>query len=765
MSAETLDIPVSGMHCTGCVTTVQRALSALPEVREVQVDLASGNAAITAEHAPSLAAVAEALTRVGYGIATRGVDIAIGDPGAVARLAAVAGVLSARADPDGRVVRVETLPGASEAALVAAAGTDARILGHAAPQERRDHVVLAVAALLALPFLAEMAVHLAGGHGWMPGWMQFALALPVWAVAGWRFHAGAVRSLINRAPGMDLLVSIGTTAAFGLSLWNLIAGGHLWFEAAALVIVLVRGGKAIEAAARRKAADAAAALLRLAPDRADRVTATGIESVPASALAVDDRVHVAPGAALPADGVVEDGETTIDESMITGEATPVAKRPGDTVIAGSVNGPGTITLRVSATASGSLVARIATQVRTAQSARAPAQALADRVAGWFVPAVLAFAAATFAGGLAVGLEPGTALLRAISVLVVACPCALGIATPIALAAGLGALARAGVLVRDPTSLERLRRIATVAFDKTGTLTEGKPALAGLAGAEDTLKIAASLSVGGRHPLSAGIMRAATEARLAPRPARGLVAVPGRGVTATVMGAEAALGNAALMPQPIPEDLAARAAEGEAEGATPVYLAVGGAVRGVLLLADAPRPGAAESVAALRAEHVRSVMLSGDTQAVAERVASRLGLDEARGGLSPDAKVAAIRSLPGPVAFVGDGINDAPALAAADLGIAMAGGTDAALAAAPVALLRPDPGLVPVAIRLARRTAAAMRQNLWLAFGFNAIALPAAALGLLTPAVAALAMVGSSLAVTLNALRVAAPVGRGGTEAT
>ena len=754
MSATTLDIPVSGMHCTGCTDTVQRALSSLPEVSAVQVDLASGNAAIAAEHPPALAEIAAALRNAGYGIATRGVDIAVADAGAAARLAALPDVVSARADPDGGVVRVEALPVATDATLLAAAGPDARVLGTAAPAEKRDLIVLAVAVLLALPFVAEMAVHLAGGHGWLPGWLQLALAAPVWAVAGWRFHAGAIRSLINRAPGMDLLVSLGTTAAFGLSLWNLAAGGHLWFEAAALVIVLVRGGKAIEAAARRRAADAASALLRLAPETAERITDAGSEVVPATALAAGDRVRVGPGMSVPADGTVEDGQSSIDESLVTGEAAPVAKAPGNAVIAGSVNGPGTLVVRVTAAASASLVARIAAQVRSAQSTRAPQQALADRVSGWFVPAVLAFALATFVGGVALGLPAGEALLRAISVLVVACPCALGIATPIALAAGLGALARRGVLVRDPASLERLRRIATVAFDKTGTLTQGKPALVDRAGDEDTLRLAASLSVGGRHPLSAGIMRAASEAKQSPRPARGVTAVPGKGVTGTVGAVAASLGNAALMPGPIPQDLADRAAAGEAEGATPVYLAKGDTVAGLLLLADSPRPNAAEAIATLKTEGVRTVMLSGDTQPVATRVGATLGIDEARGGLDPDAKVAAIASLPGPVAFVGDGINDAPALAAADLGIAMAEGTDAALAAAPVALLRPDPGLVPVAIGLARRTGAAMRQNLFLAFAFNAIALPAAAAGLLTPAVAALAMVGSSLAVTLNALRIA-----------
>lgn len=754
MSDTTLDIPVSGMHCTGCTATVQRTLSALPDVSSVQVDLASGNAAITATHRPTLATIAEALRKVGYGIATRGIDIAIADAGATARLAALPDVLSVRPDPDGGVVRVEALPVATDATLLAAAGAGARILGTAAPAEKRDLVVLAIAAVLALPFLAEMAVHLTGGHGLLPGWLQLALATPIWVVAGWRFHVGAVRGLLNRAPGMDLLISFGSTAAFALSLWNLFAGGHVWFEAAALVIVLVRGGKAIEAAARRRAADAAAALLRLAPETAERIGAAGDETVPASALVAGDRVRVGPGMSLPADGTVEDGQSTIDESLVTGEAQPVAKAPGDTVIAGSVNGPGTLVVRVNAAASASLVARIAAQVRSAQSARAPQQALADRVSAWFVPAVIVFAAVAYVLNIMAGLPAGEALLRAISVLVVACPCALGIATPVALAAGLGALARHGVLVRDPASLERLRHVATAAFDKTGTLTQGRPALVDRAGDEDTLRIAASLSVGGRHPLSAGIMRAASEAKQAPRPARGVTAVPGKGVTGTVGTVAAALGNAALMPGPIPTALAARATAGEAEGATPVFLAKGDTVAGLLLLADQPRPNAASAIATLRAEGVRTVMLSGDTQPVATRVGEVLGVDEARGGLNPDAKVAALASLPGPVAFVGDGINDAPALAAADLGIAMAEGTDAALAAAPVALLRPDPGLVPVAIRLARRTGAAMRQNLALAFLFNGLALPAAAVGLLTPAVAAIAMVGSSLAVTLNALRIA-----------
>ncbi len=756
ISLNTQVLPISGMHCTGCAGTVERALAAVPGVRGVRVDLAANEARV--EFSPEqagLTAFAEALTRAGYGIATRGVDVIGASPGAAVRLAAIAGVLSVRPDPAGEVLRVEAMPELRDVVLLEAAGAGARLMGSASPAERRDRMVLVVCAVLAVPFLAEMAAHLSGLHGFLPLWLQFALALPVWAVGGARFHLGAWRSVVQRAPGMDLLVSIGTTAAFALSVWNWFAGGHVWFEAAVLVIVLLRAGKALEAAARRRAADAASALLRLTPDMADRVLEDGsTETVPAMQLAVGDRVRIAPGAALPADGEVIEGQSAVDESLVTGEALPVAKTPGASVLAGSVNGPGSLVVTVRQTAGDTLVARIAADVRKAQAARAPAQALADRVSGWFVPAVLAIAALTFAGNLLLGAGIDAAVLRAVSVLVVACPCALGIATPLALAAGLGALAQRGVLVRDPAALENLRRIATVAFDKTGTLTRGAPRVIATFGEEKALGIAASLSVGGRHPLSAGIMQAATQEKLTPRPAMRLVAVPGQGVTGSVTAKNYALGNAALMAAQgaaIPEEFLQQADAASAQSGTPVYLARDDQVIALFLLADDLRDGARDAIQALRDENVRTVILSGDTQKVADHVGVALRVHEARGGLKPDQKVATLRALPGPVAFVGDGINDAPALAAADLGIAMAGGTDAALAAAPVALLRPQPELVPVAIGLARSTALTMRVNLALAFGFNALAIPAAALGYLSPVVAAVAMMASSLAVTLNAL--------------
>ncbi len=741
------------MHCTGCAGTVERALSVVPGVQQVRVDLATNAAAVEFDPTEAgLSAFAEALTRAGYGIATRGVDLIGADADAATRLAAIPGVLSVRPDPAGGVLRVEAMPDLRDAALIEAAGPGVRLMGSASPAERRDRIVLIVCAVLAIPFLVEMVAHLSGSHGLLPVWLQFALALPVWAVGGARFHLGALR----RTPGMDLLVSIGTTAAFALSVRNWFAGGHVWFEAAVLVIVLLRAGKALEAAARRRAADAASALLRLTPDMADRVLEDGsTETVPATALRAGERVRISPGAAVPADGEVADGQSAVDESLVTGEALPVAKAAGDSMLAGSVNGPGSLVVIVRHTAGDTLVARIAADVRAAQAARAPAQALADRVSGWFVPAVLVIAVLTFAGNLLLGTGIDAAVLRAVSVLVVACPCALGIATPLALAAGLGALAQRGVLVRDPAALENLRKIVTVAFDKTGTLTRGAPRVIASAGEEKALGIAASLSVGGRHPLSAGIMQAATLEKLTPRPAMRLTAVPGQGVTGSVTAKNYALGNAALMAAQgavIPAEFLQQADAAAAQGGTPVYLARADQVIALFLLADDLRDGAHAAIQALRDESVHTVILSGDTQKVADHVGLALRVHEVRGALKPAEKVAALRALPGPVAFVGDGINDAPALAAADLGIAMAGGTDAALAAAPVALLRPQPELVPVAISLARSTALTMRVNLALAFGFNALAIPAAAFGYLSPVVAAVAMMTSSLAVTLNALR-------------
>jgi Cu+-exporting ATPase len=597
------------------------------------------------------------------------------------------------------------------------------------------------------------------GQDWMPGgWWQLALAAPLQFVLGARFYRAGWAALRAGTGNMDLLVALGTTAGFGLSLWLLLTGHgahHLYFEGAALVIFFVLLGKRLEARAKRATAGAIRALLDLRPRHARRVEPDGAErEVPAALLRVGDLVALRPGERVPADGVVEQGESGLDESALTGESRPVSKAPGDRLATGTVVLDGALRLRVTAVGEETVLARVAALVGAAQASRAPIQKLVDRVSAVFVPVVVAFALLTLGGWWLAGAGLEAALLHAVAVLVVACPCALGLATPAAIMAGTGAAARAGILLRDADAIERGHGVTLVAFDKTGTLTEGRPVLAAIHAAEpEALMLAAALQQGSEHPLA----RAVQAAHGGPLPpVEGFRALPGRGVRGVVAGRELHLGSGRLAGElGANPGFAAEAAAEEAAGRTLAWLVGEGRVLALLAFEDAPRPGAAAAVARLRAMGLRVAMLSGDAPAAAEAVAARLGIGEVAAGLLPEGKTLALarwRAEGVGAAMVGDGINDAPALAAADLGIAMGSGTDAAIQAAGVTLLRADPALVPAAIEVARATRRKIRENLFWAFAYNAAALPLAAAGLLSPALAGAAMAASSVSVLGNALR-------------
>jgi Cu+-exporting ATPase len=610
-----------------------------------------------------------------------------------------------------------------------------------------------------------------GGH-LLPGWVQLILAGIVQAVGGLRFYRGAWAATRAGTGSMDQLVALGTTAAFLLSVAHLVTGGPLYFEASAVVITLVLAGKALEAKAKRGTAAAIEALAKLRPDTATRLDDAGREErVAAAALRVGDRVRVSPGNAFPADGTVEDGETEADEALITGESRPVHKTVGDRVTAGAVNGAGVVVVRVTAAGEGTALSRIMAAVQAAQASKAPVQAVVDRVAAVFVPAVLALAVLTLGYWLLAGAGHAVAIVNAVSVLVIACPCALGLATPAALVAGTGAAARAGILIRDAGVLERARRLDTVMFDKTGTLTEGRPRVVAVTGDEGTLGIAAALQQGSAHPLARGILAAAegaaAEGTALPE-AEGVRAMIGRGVAGRIGGQDWAIGNARLMEERGADitGFAAFAAAQEETGGTVVYLARETSVTGALALADTPRETAAAAIAAIRSLGLTPRLLSGDSPAAAGAAAARLGITEVEASVSPERKaevIAALQAQGRRVAMVGDGVNDAPALARADLGIAIGGGTDAAMASADIALLRDDPLLVADAIVIARKTLSKVRQNLVLAFLFNVLALPLAAAGLLSPVIAGAAMAASSVTVVTNALALArfAPASRRG----
>jgi len=725
---QTLTLDITGMHCAGCAGAVQRALETLAGAGNVSVNAALERADIRAAVAPDAAvAMVEA---AGYGASPR-----VGSP-EERRLARERREADRRAD------------------------------------DRRTALLAAFAAALLLPFLADMgAAFLGYGHGaLLPPLAQLALAATAQFVCGWRFMRGAVKSLAAGVPNMDVLVAIGTLAAFGFSAWRVLAAGFLgqnglhplYFEGGVAVIAFVLLGKALEARARGHAGDALAALSREQASTVLVHRAGAWIDAPAASLAVGEHFAVRPGERAAADGLVADGTSEMDESLVTGESLAQVKDKGARVIAGALNGSGMLTVEASAVGEDATIARLARLVEAAQISRAPAQRLADRAARVFVPAVLLAAAATYGVWFWLG-QSETALVAAISVLVVSCPCALGLATPIALVAGIGSAAKSGILVRDVEALELAADVDTVAFDKTGTLTEGHPRVAAISapgvGPDEALRLALALSMSGAHPVAGAIRAAAEDREIAAEPAAGLVNLPGSGVKGLINGVPAYFGSAefvrgagislGVLEQAIGRD----ASFGEAQ--TISWLAGAGRVIGAFAFVDGIRPHAAEAVAALAADGIRVVKLSGDRKSAAEAAGRSLGIAEVRAGLKPDGKVAALRAMAAEgrrVAMVGDGLNDTPALAAAPLGIAMGGGADAARAAAGITLARPDLRLVASAILAARETRAVIRQNLWLAFLFNGAGLPLAALGLLTPAIAGAAMAASSVAVVFNALR-------------
>ena len=621
--------------------------------------------------------------------------------------------------------------------------------------------------MLAMPFAGE------GTHLMLPPLWQWLLATPVQFWLGARFYKAGWGAVRAGAGNMDLLVALGTSAAYGLSVYLLwlhgwASDGHhateLYFEGSAVVITLVLLGKWLEARARRQTTEAIRALQRLRPDTA-RVRRNGVDTdLPLAEVQRGDLVVVRPGERLPVDGTVVEGASDVDESLITGESLPVSKSVGHGVTGGAVNGEGLLVVQATTLGSESVLARIVRLVETAQGQKAPIQRLVDQVSAVFVPVVLVVALVALLGwGLGMG-DWHAAVLHAVAVLVIACPCALGLATPAAIMAGTGVAAQRGVLIKDAQALELAHAVTVVAWDKTGTLTVGQPRLVeagALQGSRDALLThAAALQSGSTHPLALAVLEAAKGQ--AAVPAQDLRAVPGRGVSGQIGGDEWRLGSARWM-QESGMDLSACAEQVvalQAQGHTVSYLACmgnqasGSALIGWLAFGDSAKAGAAEAIAQLKLMGIRSVLVSGDNAGAARHLGEQLGMDDIRAEVLPGDKariVGELKSGGARVAMVGDGINDAPALAAADVGIAMGTGTDVAMHAAGITLMRGNPGLVADAIDISRRTHAKIRQNLFWAFVFNAIGIPAAALGHLSPVIAGGAMALSSFFVVSNAL--------------
>jgi Cu+-exporting ATPase len=640
-------------------------------------------------------------------------------------------------------------------------------------------LLLAMGPMLGLP-LPGWLTH-GGGH-----WVELVLATPVVLWGGWPFFVRAWQALRHRTANMFTLIALGTGAAWAFSVVATVApelfptgfrSEHgavpVYFEAAAVIVTLVLVGQVLELRARRQTGSAIRALLGLSPKTARRVRPDGTdEDVPLGDVQVGDRLRVRPGEKVPVDGTVVEGHSAVDESMVTGEPMPVEKKPGDAVIGGTVNTTGGFVMTATKVGSETLLARIVALVGEAQRSRAPVQRLADRVAAWFVPAVVLVAVVTFVVWAVVGPTPSLAyaLVNAVAVLIIACPCALGLATPMSIMVGVGRGAREGVLVRNAEALERMEQVDTVVVDKTGTLTEGKPKLVTVEAAagfaeRDLLRLAAGLERGSEHPLAAAVVAGAKERGVESPEAEGFESVSGKGVRGRVDGRVVALGNRAMMADAGVrglDELTARADALRAEGQTVLFLAADGKPAGLLGVADPIKATTPEALAKLHAEGLKVVMLTGDSRATAEAVAKKLGFDQVFAEVLPEQKAAIIKRLRAEgrkVAMAGDGINDAPALAAADVGIAMGTGTDVAMESAAVTLVKGDLRGIARARALSRAVMANIRQNLFFAFAYNLLGVPVAAgvlypfFGLLlNPMIAAAAMSLSSVSVIANALR-------------
>ena len=772
-------LAIEGMSCASCVGRVEKALAAVPGVTQASVNLATEVAKVSSDTPIPLAALQAAVEKAGYTVAQREIDLNIAGMtcascvGRVEKaLLKVPGVLAASVNLATESARIKVTGGADAATLIAAidkAGYAATVPAASqasapAVAPNRDGLKVAFAAVLAFPLMLPMLLEWAGIHLMLPGALQFALATPVQFYFGARFYKAGWKAARAGSGNMDLLVALGTSAAYGLSVYQWLTAGeilpHLYFEASAVVITLVLLGKWLESRAKRQTASAIRALQVLRPESA-RVRRDGVEiDLPVEQVKVGDLVVIRPGERVAVDGVVVEGASQVNESLITGESLPVDKHPGDKVTGGAINADGLLLVRTQAVGGETTLSRIIRLVEDAQAAKAPIQHLVDKVSAIFVPVVLVLALLTMLGWWFATGELENAIINAVAVLVIACPCALGLATPTAIMAGTGVAARYGILIKDAEALEVAHAVNTVVFDKTGTLTVGKPALAalhahGIAEAR-LLQLAASIQRGSEHSLATAVLDAAGARHIEPLPATALSALPGRGLAANVDGLDLKLGSTRLM-QELNVDmtpLAAQALSLENTGNTISWLSSGTQLLGLFAFSDQVKPNAQAAIAHLHSLGIRTVMLTGDNQGSADAVGKLLGIDTVAAKMLPADKTAKIVALKGEgakVAMVGDGINDAPALAAADVGIAMSTGTDVAMHAAGITLMRGDPALVADAIDISRRTYSKIRQNLFWAFIYNMIGIPLAAFGLLNPMVAGAAMAFSSVSVISNAL--------------
>jgi Cu+-exporting ATPase len=718
---QNITLDIKGMTCASCVRRVERALARVDGVESANVNFASETALIGTGADVSPAVLIAAVEKAGYA--------------------------ATETEPD------RDRSGERE--------------GHA----RRTLALVVFGAALAIPVvILSMAMDIAGlailGNVRLHGWLIVALATPVQLVLGWRYYRGSAVSLRHLNPNMDVLIALGTTVAYVYSLWVVAADRpyHMFFDVSAAVLVFITLGKYFEERSKGTASSAIRALLDVSAKSARVLLRDGREvEVPVAQLAVGDVFVVRPGEKIAVDGAIREGQSAVDESMITGESIPVEKKPGDSAIGGTINHAGVLRVEATAVGDATTLARMARMVEEAQGSKAPIQKLVDEVAAVFVPVVMAIAlAAALTWGFGAG-DWTAAMRAAVAVLVIACPCALGLATPTAIMVGTGLGAERGILIRNAEVLERTRELDVVVLDKTGTLTEGRPqvtevAPTGLMPEATLLTLIAAAEAGSEHPLSRAIVDAAFESGYEPPAASAFESIVGRGVIARVEGREVVAGNRNLLEErgiALAATVVEELARLEAAGRTVVFAAVDGNVEGLIGIADEIKPTAPRAVSALHELGLRVVMMTGDNERVAARVAGAAGVREWRAGARPEDKRELVRALQAEglsVAMAGDGVNDAPALAQADVGIAMSTGTDAAIEAGDITLLHGDISKVAESIALSRSTLATIRQNLVWAFGYNVVAIPVAAAGLLNPIIAGAAMALSSVSVMTNSLR-------------